>query len=82
MSRDYTEADLEDLAYAHNDESVVPRIERARGMTVVNDTSVLIHPRIDRFSLYPELDALRATSFWISGPLYRRVLDAVDEHPE
>jgi predicted nucleic acid-binding protein len=30
----------------------------------------------------PELEALRATSFWIDDPLYQRVLRAADESPE
>lgn len=66
------------------DESAARRRARSLGLRKTGTVGVLLRAKrkgmIDE--LRPELDHLRATSFWIDEALYGRVLEAVNEDLE
>jgi predicted nucleic acid-binding protein len=76
---DRKEADLVLL-----DESAARRRAEGLGLRKTGTVGVILRAKREGFieEVRPELDALRATSFWIGDPLYRRILEAADEQPE
>lgn len=76
---DRMEADLVLL-----DESAARRRAEGLGLRKTGTVGVILRAKREGFieEVRPELDALRATSFWIGDPLYRRILEAADEEPE
>jgi len=66
------------------DESAARQRAKRLGLRKTGTIGVLLRAREEELidQLRPELDELRATSFWIDEALYRRVLEAVDENPK
>ena len=66
------------------DESAARRRAEGLGLRKTGTVGVILRAKREGFieEVRPELDALRATSFWIGDPLYRRILEAADEEPE
>lgn len=66
------------------DESAARRRAEGLGLRKTGTVGVILRAKQEGLieEVRPELDALRATSFWIGNPLYRRILEAADEQPE
>lgn len=63
------------------DESAARQRAKGLGLRKTGTVGILLRAKRDRVieRLRPELDELRATSFWIDEALYQRVLEAVNE---
>lgn len=65
------------------DESAARHRAEGLGLRKTGSIGVLLRAKREGLidAVRPELDALRATSFWIDEALFQRVLDAAGEHP-
>jgi predicted nucleic acid-binding protein len=66
------------------DESVARRRAKGLGLRKTGTVGILLRAKREGMidELRPELDELRATSFWIDETLYQRVLETVGEDPK
>lgn len=66
------------------DESAARQRAKSLGLQKTGTVGILLRAKRDGVidQLRPELDELRATSFWIDESLYQRVLAAVNENPK